>query len=211
VSTLTTTCPGRPKRLRGHHKGTGELAGDFLPTDFDTSPDQSAGPVAVEVTLPAPIASYRLDWGDPRSGAADVVTGTTAVALKPKDFTSSHQYTASGTYQITLAVTDFLGRTITVTESVDVLISPPQAAFGASSTEILPAQPVSFDGSQSQPGGGGPIVGWSWDFGDGTNGSGTTVQHAYASPGTYTVELVVTDQAGQSSDPATSEITVDGP
>jgi hypothetical protein len=43
----------------------------------------------------------------------------------------------------------------------------------------------------------GTVVGYQWDFGDGTpGGSGQTVPHTFAVPGTYTVGLTVTDDQG---------------
>jgi PKD repeat protein len=42
----------------------------------------------------------------------------------------------------------------------------------------------------------GTIVRRQWNFGDGVNSSSTSPQHTYATPGTYTVQLVVTDNAG---------------
>jgi len=35
------------------------------------------------------------------------------------------------------------------------------------------------------------IASWSWDFGDGTFGSGMNPVHTYTAPGTYTVKLTV--------------------
>jgi PKD repeat protein len=37
---------------------------------------------------------------------------------------------------------------------------------------------------------------YQWDFGDGADASGMSVEHAYAAPGVYTVTLTVTDLAG---------------
>jgi PKD repeat protein len=36
-------------------------------------------------------------------------------------------------------------------------------------------------------------VSYTWDFGDGNNGSGVTASNSYAAAGTYTVTLTVTD------------------
>jgi hypothetical protein len=44
-----------------------------------------------------------------------------------------------------------------------------------------------------------PIASYSWNFGDGRTGSGTSVAHEYFSPGTYLVQLTVTDAYGRSA------------
>ena len=69
-----------------------------------------------------------------------------------------------------------------------VILGPPQATVG---------QIVVFDGSQST--GQSPIVSWQWQFGDGHRASGMIVQHAFAAPGTFAVQLTVTDQRGQNN------------
>lgn len=56
---------------------------------------------------------------------------------------------------------------------------------------------VQFDGSASFDQD-GSIVSYSWNFGDGTTGTGATVSHTYAA-GTYTATLTVTDNSGLSS------------
>ncbi|RCV65892.1 bacillopeptidase F [Methanophagales archaeon] len=38
------------------------------------------------------------------------------------------------------------------------------------------------------------IITYGWDFGDGTNGTGMSVNHTYALPGEYMMCLEVTDE-----------------
>ena len=52
---------------------------------------------------------------------------------------------------------------------------------------------VNFDGSGST---GSGIATYSWDFGDGSTGSGMEVSHIYATDGIFDVELTVTDTQG---------------
>jgi PKD repeat protein len=64
---------------------------------------------------------------------------------------------------------------------------------------------VTFDGRQSYAPG-GSVVTYAWDFGDGSTGTGYIAQHQYATPGTYTASLVVTDNTMASSAPAAIRI-----
>lgn len=52
-----------------------------------------------------------------------------------------------------------------------------------------------------------PIASYSWDFGDGSTGSGRTASHAYDEAGTYVVTLRVSDQLGRSAS-TTQSVTV---
>lgn len=70
-------------------------------------------------------------------------------------------------------------------------IQPPTAAIQAPS-QALVGEVVTFDGSSSS--GQLPIISWQWDFGDGGRGSSRVVQHVYNQPGTYRVQMTVTDQ-----------------
>lgn len=74
-----------------------------------------------------------------------------------------------------------------------------------------PSQPrenenVLFDGSTSADD--GTIVGYTWSFGDGSGGSGQTVNHSYAVAGTYNVILTVRDDRGLSASTSPKEVNV---
>ena len=64
---------------------------------------------------------------------------------------------------------------------------------------------VTFSGSTSSDPD-GTIVGYDWNFGDGSPGAGASVSHTYTA-GTYTVTLTVMDNAGATNS-ATQTITV---
>jgi heat shock protein HslJ len=70
-------------------------------------------------------------------------------------------------------------------------IQPPQAIINAPSQAQV-GQVVTFDASAST--GQVPIINYQWDFGDGVRGTGAVVQHVYSAPGTYRVQMTVTDR-----------------
>ncbi len=102
-------------------------------------------------------------------------------------------YASGGTYTVSLTVTDGGGLTNTVTHAVTVapLNLPPVASFTSSCTNL--ACTFNSTGSTDDVG----IVSRAWTFGDGTS-AGNVVSPAatYASGGTYTVSLTVTDGGG---------------
>ncbi|WP_366180469.1 PKD domain-containing protein [Actinomyces timonensis] len=65
---------------------------------------------------------------------------------------------------------------------------------------------VTADGSESVDSD-GTIESYEWDFGDGKTATGANVTHTYTEPGTYTVTLTVTDNAG-ARQTTTQSITV---
>ena len=72
---------------------------------------------------------------------------------------------------------------------------PLVAAFTASTTSGTVPFNVSFNASTST----GTISAYQWDFGDGSTGSGSTVNHTYSVSGSYTAKLTVIDSSSQTS------------
>ena len=99
----------------------------------------------------------------------------------------THQYTTAGNYTVTLTVTGTSG-TDTVSKNVTVK-APPVANFSysGSGTEI------SFTDTSTDPDG-GEIIGWYWDFEDGTTNGTQNPTHVFEQGEMdYVVTLVVMD------------------
>jgi hypothetical protein len=78
------------------------------------------------------------------------------------------------------------------------LPTSPTASFLVSTSNPVAASPVVFDGSASSDPD-GTIESYSWDFGDGSEGTGATPSHTYAQVGVYTVTLTVADNEGETA------------
>jgi PKD repeat protein len=110
---------------------------------------------------------------------------------------------------VSLTITDQLGRTQTTTHSITVGQGAlPTASFVTSPSSPVVNQTVNFNASGSQAEPGHSISSYDWTFGDGSSGGGSIATHAYASAGTYTVTLQVTDDVGRKSTLVSQSITV---
>lgn len=160
--------------------GPGSPSANFTFSPTSPTAGQAVFFNASTTTSSSAITSYQWDFGDGTSG-----TGVT----------TSHPYRAAGTYEVILIVTDASGQRATITRGVAVSApGAPTVSFTFSPTAPVVGQQVFFNGlSSSSPAG---IVAFSWDFGDGSTGTGGQTNHAYASPGTFTVRLRVTDANG---------------
>jgi PKD repeat protein len=89
---------------------------------------------------------------------------------------------------------------VTANRSVEVTVHPSltatlTAGSVSSSNAATPGAPVTFTSNIS---GGTPPYSETWSFGDGSFASGLSVNHSYASTGTYTVKVTLTDAVGAS-------------
>ncbi|MBV7269778.1 choice-of-anchor L domain-containing protein, partial [Winogradskyella sp. WHY3] len=96
----------------------------------------------------------------------------------------------------------------TITASIDGTTPAPN---GSGVIGILPGETVDFSGSATFSVDGTNAI-YSWTFGDGNTATGTDVSNTFATAGTYTVTLTVTDDNPQGcSDSETVTVFVLGP
>ncbi|HWK04041.1 MAG TPA: PKD domain-containing protein [Puia sp.] len=116
-------------------------------------------------------------------------------AFIPGGSTYTANIPTTGTHQLGLKITDIYGCSNTATQNITVTgpiakFTPPTPAGGCVNTIIqFIDNTVAYAGN--------PITTWSWNYGDGpatsSTGPGPRFPHTYADTGSYTVQLIVTD------------------
>ncbi len=168
-----------------------------LPIPVDPPVANFRIPNSATVSVGELISFEDTSQGDPTSWSWRFGDGTAPSSAQ----NPAHAFSVAGTYEVELTATNDGGssrfsRTI-------VVIEPPVADFTRSINELT----VSLTDTSTNS----PTV-WSWDFGDGTTRSGRRAgdrspTKTYASPGTYAITLIATNEAGDST-PFTTVVTV---
>jgi len=115
----------------------------------------------------------------------------------------THMFTTSGTKSITLNVTDSRGKKATLTKQVVIGNQAPIANFSISKNFGV----VTFDATSSTDPEKDNLT-YSWDFGDGSMGTGAMSMHTYQDSKTYTVKLTVYDGNNDGSLERTVDVTL---
>ena len=162
-----------------------DAGGNVAPiASFTATPTNGNAPLTVTFTSTATDAdndSLTLTWdfGDGQVGSGSPVT---------------HEYVNVGTYSPALTVSDGLAED---TSSTSISVTPPGtnqgpiASFTAEPVSGIEPLSVTFTDTSTDPDG-DPLTA-SWDFGDGTTGSGSPSTHEYTQNGTYYPILTVSD------------------
>ena len=133
---------------------------------------------------------YIWDYGDPFSTKNDTT-------YAPNNF-ASHTYTQVGVYTVMEVAVDSSTCNGSDTAYITVKVGNNQVTSGFFATKIPPCTNLSYDFTNTTTAVVPSFTGNSflWDFGDGSpqvRAGLTSIQHTYASVGTYNVKLVVDD------------------
>ncbi|MCW3083536.1 MAG: hypothetical protein JWP12_902 [Bacteroidetes bacterium] len=137
---------------------------------------------AVNFEAPSGYSNYAWDYGDGHTSAG----GSSH---------NSHPYTANGTYNVGVTITNNCGNDTTLNTSIVVNNAgsfPGGIQINASPNISCPNDIIEFEvypsGFQS----------YAWDFGDGNTFTslGERIEHAYTTTGTYNVTCVITNGCG---------------
>ena len=121
--------------------------------------------------------SYNWDFGD----------GNTSTVRNP-----SHTYTTSGTYTVTLIATNANGCTDTLQKTDLIKIQAPRVSIN--NLTGYGCAPLSWTFSSTVTSS-DPVVGYQWDFGDGTTSTLQNPTHVF-NAGNYSIQLIITTAGG---------------
>lgn len=128
--------------------------------------------------------------GDALSYAWDFGDGAMGDSVSP-----THVYAADGVYTVTLVVSDGRLDSDASTTTAEIATPPanraPVADAGGPYTGETGVE-IMFDGSRSSDADGDTLT-YSWNFGDGSVGTGAMPTHIYSAAGDFTVSLIVND------------------
>ena len=181
--------------ITGGGGGSGLVVSLFGPT---------AGPVGQAVTFSASVSggtdpvSYSWRWGD-----------NALAGYEPGLASSSHSYSAAGTFNVTVKATDAANKSATKSVSITIsgqTSSAPNGGFDVSGARINPfngqfeadaLQPITFTAQEAN------ASAYAWDFGDETTASTRSFVKTFGASGSFTVKLTVTGDGTNTSGTAT--------
>lgn len=177
--------PSTPVNLRSEIF-VGGVRADFGSLSQRTLSTDAAGKAAFRYTAPALPSGPAVDNGT-----------TVVIAVTPMD---SRDFDNEATRSVTIRL---------VPPGVVIPADGLQAAFTFTPSAPSDHQNVLFDGSTSTAPPNNPIASYSWNFGDGSTGSGRTATHSFGSPGDYSVTLTIADAYNRTAT-TTQSVHVEG-
>ena len=147
----------------------------IVTADFTATPQTGCSPLLVNFTN-SNSTNYLWDFGN---------NDTTSTEVNP-----SRTFTTPGVYPVTLIIRNV--NSCNVADTITKFITVLPGLNPSFSNSIIPCQNTVnfFDLTASN------AISWSWNFGDSLSSTMQNPVHTFAAPGTYTLQLTVTDSAG---------------
>ncbi len=206
--------PGQTSLEFDLHGGTGEIVSTVWLGDVGgvQTPSLlavlSASPTSVMTAFPV-----TLDASESLPGDGEVVSydwdldGNGVFETTSTEASRTVSFDQDGTVPIRVRITNSAGETST-SEAImlEVLNRAPNANFSAGDEALIEGSEIRFSDLSTDPD--GTVVSWRWSFGDGATSIEANPTYVYERPGTYRVELTVTDDDGLDSERMSIEIEV---
>lgn len=161
--------------------------------NFTTDVVRGLAPLTVQFTDASAGEPTSWQWDFDNDGNIDATTQN-----------PSYTFTTPGVYSVRLVAANANANgTITRTDLIAVTTLTPDFTVSASSG-VAPLTVTFADASTQSP------TAWAWDFENDSTIDATTQNpaHTYTTPGTYTVSLTATDEAGSATETKTGFVTV---
>jgi PKD repeat protein len=133
--------------------------------------------------------TYTWDYGDGSTGSG---------------LTTNHTYNSTGQYSILFSASNEGGADSS--RATVTVVRPPQpaqiASINANPNPVDAGNQVNFSSNVQ----GDSPIDYSWSFGDGSSGSGSSPSHTYESAGQYTVQLEASNNVGSDSRSVTVQV-----
>lgn len=151
----------------------------FVADDSTPCPGQPVNFTSTSIPGVVGAVTYSWSFGDGGTGTGNPI---------------SHAYTSTGSYMVTLFVTNAMGCTSSYSwpAYIDVMPRPTAAGTWTPPGGCNPPVSIAFTSTSL---GTGPMTA-AWTYGDGGSGTGSPATHNYTSIGTYSIKLVITDANG---------------
>lgn len=133
--------------------------------------------------------TYRWDFGDGSTGSG---------------LTAEQTFQEAGSYPVQFTASNEAGEA-SQTLTVSVAEAPEPASIvsiNATPNPVDEGEPVSFSANVQ----GESPISYDWDLGDGSTAEGGSPSHTYEEPGTYTVGLTASNEAGENSQTLTMTV-----